>query len=86
MLRNCKGVLVEKMRYMVRTTSRIWLVDVYCGECDGLLAAKTELAADADGPDSTDWPDGIMQDATGDPAFANARLASHRLPPSEKAP
>lgn len=72
-----QGSEIIKIRHLVPHTGRIFEVDVYKGDYEGLVVAELEAA---DAADVTDLPDWISEEVTFDPAYKNAVLALNGLP------
>ncbi|WP_024277060.1 CYTH domain-containing protein [Xanthobacter sp. 126] len=72
----CARPLIEKTRYSVQHAGRLWTVDVFEGENDGLVMAEVEL----DGIDQqVDLPDWVGEEVTSDPRYRNSSLVSAPL-------
>ena len=69
-----KRPLIEKIRYAITYSSRIWEVDEFLGENAGLVLAEVEL--DRVGQ-SVALPDWIGEEVTGDPRYYNTSLMKH---------
>jgi adenylate cyclase len=67
-----QGSVVEKMRFTVPHAGRVWEVDVYSGDNEGLVIAEVELESEADLVEQPDW---AGHEVTGDPRYYAARLA-----------
>jgi 8-oxo-dGTP diphosphatase len=70
-----EGRRVEKVRHRIEAGERTIELDLYEGIHRGLAVAEVEFPSEAD---AAAWepPDWIGEEVTGDPAFANANLAS----------
>ncbi|MCT2399053.1 CYTH domain-containing protein [Novosphingobium mangrovi (ex Huang et al. 2023)] len=67
------GRIIEKTRYLVPAgNGRVWEVDVFDGDHEGLILAEIELDA-AD--EHVVLPDWIGREVTDDPGYSNAVLA-----------
>ena len=74
------GRLIEKRRHIVPHGALRWEIDVFSGDLSGLVVAEIELPS----PDTAfDRPAWLGREVTGDPRYANARLATHGLPGRE---
>jgi CYTH domain-containing protein len=72
-----QGNVIEKTRHLVPHGGRVFEVDVFGGELEGLVVA--ELEAD-DAALVTDLPDWIDEEVTFDPSYKNAVLALQGAP------
>lgn len=72
-----QGIVIAKTRHLVPYGGRIFEVDVFGGELEGLVVA--ELEAD-DAALVTDLPDWIDEEVTFDPSYKNAVLALQGAP------
>jgi adenylate cyclase len=66
--------LIEKTRYRVTASGRVWEVDVFGGENEGLVMAEVELAAESAVVVLPDW---VGAEVTGDPRYFNVNLVAH---------
>lgn len=72
----CARPLIEKTRYAVEHAGRLWTVDVFEGENDGLVMAEVELeGADA----HVELPDWVGEEVTSDPRYRNSALVNAPL-------
>lgn len=71
LLRLCKGGVIDKHRYLVRSGSHIFEVDEFHGDNDGLVMAEVELSEEGE---SFEKPDFIGSEVTGDAHFYNSNL------------
>lgn len=72
----CARPLIEKTRYAVEYAGRVWTVDVFEGENDGLVMAEVELeGADA----HVELPDWVGEEVTTDPRYRNSSLVNAPL-------
>ena len=67
-----QGCIVEKVRFTVRFAARLWEVDVYSGENEGLVLAEIELQNEADAIERPAW---LGREVTGEARYYAARLA-----------
>lgn len=71
--RLCIRPFIQKYRYKVEYARKIWEVDEFLGENEGLILAEIEL----DEPEQEiEFPDWIEQEVTGDPRYYNVNLVS----------
>lgn len=77
MLENlCARPLIEKTRYAVEHAGKVWTIDVFEGENDGLVMAEVEL----NGPEeAVDLPDWVGEEVTYDPRYRNSSLVNAPL-------
>jgi adenylate cyclase len=69
----CLRPLVEKIRFAVDFAGKMWVVDVFSGENEGLILAEVELQD----PDETiELPEWAGEEVTGDPRFENVSLVA----------
>jgi len=67
----CLKPLIEKTRYRLEFAGRVWEVDEFAGENQGLVVAEVEL----EGPDQPlELPDWVGEEVTHDPRYLNANL------------
>ena len=67
-----QGSVVEKTRFRVPHAGRIWEIDVYRGDNDGLVVAEVELESEADAVELPAW---LGREVTGERCYYAARLA-----------
>lgn len=70
----CKGGVVDKHRYLVRSGAHVFEVDEFHGDNDGLVMAEVELASEGE---AYEKPDFIGPEVTGDHHFYNSNLLTH---------
>ena len=71
LLRLCRGGLIDKHRYLVRSGRHVFEVDEFHGDNDGLVMAEVELSS----PDEPfDKPDFLGPEVTGDRRFYNKHM------------
>ncbi|WP_027877934.1 CYTH domain-containing protein [Meiothermus cerbereus] len=67
----CLKPLIEKTRYRLEFGGRVWEVDEFAGENQGLVVAEVEL----EWPDQPlELPDWVGEEVTHDPRYLNANL------------
>lgn len=72
LLRECKGLLIIKMRYEIEHHGHSWELDIFEGENEGLIVAEIELtSADA----SFTLPSWVTTEVSTDTRYTNAALA-----------
>lgn len=70
----CDRPLIEKVRYRIQWGDRLWEVDEFFGENEGLIMAEVELT---DPEQSVEIPDWIGKEVSDDPRYFNAYLMRH---------
>lgn len=71
LMKLCRGGVIDKHRYLVRSGKHVFEVDEFHGDNDGLVMAEVELAS----PDEPFVkPDFIGPEVTGDPHFYNSHM------------
>ncbi|MDR3706429.1 MAG: CYTH domain-containing protein [Paludibacteraceae bacterium] len=70
----CLRPLIEKTRYRVPFAGKVWEVDEFLGENEGLVVAEIELPS-ADCP--FEKPSWIGQEVSHDPRYYNSNLSKH---------
>ena len=71
LLKLCKGGVIDKHRYLVKSGSHVFEVDEFHGDNDGLVMAEVELGSCTE---SYEKPDFIGLEVTGDGRFYNSNL------------
>ena len=71
LLKLCKGGVIDKHRYLVKSGSHVFEVDEFHGDNDGLVMADVELGSSTE---SYEKPDFIGLEVTGDGRFYNSNL------------
>ncbi len=70
----CLKPLIEKTRYRIEYRGRVWEVDEFAGENQGLVVAEVELEF----PDQAlELPGWVGEEVTQDPRYLNANLVEH---------
>lgn len=70
----CCRPLIEKIRYTLVYKGRIWEIDEFGGENQGLILAEVELESESDQVELPPW---IGAEVTGDPRYYNANLSQN---------
>jgi adenylate cyclase len=70
----CLKPLIEKTRYKVPWETKIWEIDVFSGENEGLVVAEIELDSEEDTFAKPPW---LGEEITHDPRYLNVNLARH---------
>ncbi len=65
---------VEKVRYRIKHAGKLWEVDVFMGENEGLIMAEIELESDTDKFDLPDW---VTIEVSDDERYYNSYLSEH---------
>lgn len=72
----CARPLIEKTRYSLMHAGKLWTVDVFGGDNEGLVVAEVEL----DCPDEkVALPPWVGEEVTADPRYRNSSLVSAPL-------
>jgi adenylate cyclase len=64
----------EKMRYEIPFKGKIWEVDVFSGDNEGLIVAEIELKSEDEQFQKPDW---VTMEVTHDGRYTNASLSTH---------
>jgi CYTH domain-containing protein len=72
--RLCLRPLIEKTRYRIEHAGRVWEVDEFAGENQGLVVAEVELT---DAAEAVDLPDWVGPEVSDEPRYYNANLVRH---------
>lgn len=78
LLKQCKGLLVSKMRYEIQYEGHLWELDIFEDENKGLIVAEIELD---DENEEFALPNWITTEVSSDPRYTNASLS--QLPYSQ---
>jgi len=70
----CDHPLIEKVRYRIPWGDRVWEVDEFFGENQGLVMAEVELT---DAEQAVDLPEWVGTEVSHDPRYFNAYLMRH---------
>ena len=74
MLEICEKPLIEKTRYIESCKGRLWEIDVFHGENEGLIVAEVELASDKEEIVRPSW---AREEVSNDPRYFNSSLISN---------
>ena len=74
LLQLCKGGVIDKRRYLVRSGNHTFEVDEFYGDNEGLVMAEVELCSE---DETYEKPDFIGMEVTGDKRFYNFHLLSY---------
>ncbi len=70
----CKGGVIDKRRYLVKSGSHTFEVDEFYGDNEGLVLAEVELSDEAE---AFEKPSFIGVEVTGDKRFYNSHMLSY---------
>lgn len=70
----CKGGVIDKRRYLVKSGNHTFEVDEFYGDNEGLVLAEVELADEAE---AFEKPSFIGVEVTGDKRFYNSHMLSY---------
>lgn len=73
----CRGGVIEKTRYLVKSGNHVFEIDEFHGENEGLVFAEVELQ---DSNETFERPDFIGPEVTGNKHFYNSHLLSDPYP------
>ena len=65
---------IEKVRYYVQTNGKLWEVDEFTGDNEGLIMAEVELESEDDVYTLPDW---VTVNVSADKRYANSNLTLH---------
>ncbi len=65
---------LSKIRYKINFHGKLWEIDVFSGQNEGLIVAEIELESE---DEAYDLPDFIAQEVTGEKQYYNASLSIH---------
>ena len=74
LLQLCKGGVIDKCRYLVKSGNHTFEVDEFYGDNEGLVMAEVELGSE---DETYEKPDFIGMEVTGDKRFYNSHLLSY---------
>lgn len=74
LLQLCKGGVIDKRRYLVKSGNHTFEVDEFYGDNEGLVMAEVELCSE---DETYEKPDFIGREVTGDKRFYNSHLLSY---------
>lgn len=74
LMRLCRGGVIDKRRYLVKSGSHIFEIDEFYGDNEGLLLAEVELHNE---DETFEKPHFIGKEVTGDRRFYNAHLLGY---------
>lgn len=71
LLQLCKGGVIDKRRYLIKSGKHIFEVDEFYGDNEGLVMAEVELSRE---DEVFEKPDFIEREVTGDKRFYNSHM------------
>lgn len=71
LLKLCRGGVIDKHRYLVKSGTHVFEIDEFHGDNEGLVIAEVELGNNTE---SYEKPDFIGPDVTGDARFYNSNM------------
>lgn len=74
LLDNFSEAELEKVRYEIIYEQKLWEVDVFAGDNNGLIVAEIELVSEDEQFDLPDW---IADEVTHDKKYYNSNLTKH---------
>ena len=69
----CGSRVISKWRYRVKHDSRIWEIDAFEGDNEGLVTAEIELHTASETFSTPDW---LGKEVSDDPRYLNSQLVS----------
>jgi adenylate cyclase len=69
----CERPLIEKTRYREPVGDKVWEIDVFHGDNEGLVIAEIELRSASE---PFDKPESAIRDVSDDPRYFNNNLAA----------
>lgn len=70
----CEGALIEKTRYFVEYEGKVWEVDVFEGDNEGLVVAEVELGSETETFARPSW---VGAEVSNDTRYYNVCLVTH---------
>lgn len=70
----CERPIIEKVRNLVKVEEKIWEIDEFAGDNQGLIVAEIELETEEETITLPDW---VGKEVSHDPRYFNASLISH---------
>jgi adenylate cyclase len=67
----CESANIEKTRYRQQVGDKLWEIDVFHGENDGLIVAEVELRAEDEVLELPEW---VVKEVSDDPRYFNSNL------------
>ncbi|MDB5032739.1 CYTH domain-containing protein [Mucilaginibacter sp.] len=74
MLEKFAGPIIQKTRYCINFESKLWEVDVFSGDNEGLIVAEIELKQETEQFKLPPW---VTQEVTGQEKYYNSNLSTH---------
>lgn len=70
----CADSRIEKTRYRIPYGGRVWELDVFHGDNEGLIVAEVELQTEDEPISRPEW---VTREVTHDPRYSNANLPTN---------
>ena len=70
----CEQPLIDKHRHIETVGGKVWEIDVFHGDNEGLIVAEIELASEDEGFELPAW---ALADVSSDPRYYNSNLLKH---------
>jgi adenylate cyclase len=67
----CERPLIEKTRHKENHGGKLWEIDVFHGDNEGLVVAELELASE---DETFEWPSWVTEEVSSDPRYYNSNL------------
>jgi len=74
LLADMAGAVIEKTRYRINFAKKLWEVDVFGGENNGLIMAEIELEEESETFELPDW---VLNEISGDVRYYNSYLSEN---------
>ncbi|MDN5285512.1 MAG: hypothetical protein JWR38_1786 [Mucilaginibacter sp.] len=74
MLDKFAGPIIQKTRYCINFENKLWEVDVFSGDNEGLIVAEIELEQENEQFKLPHW---VTQEVTGQEKYYNSNLSAH---------
>ena len=74
LLERCMGGMIDKTRYRVPYKGRLFEVDEFYGDNEGLTVAEVELTSENEAFEKPDW---LGREVSDDPRYRNSHLLTH---------
>ena len=74
MLAKFAGAIIQKTRYCINFENKLWEVDVFSGDNEGLIVAEIELEQENEQFKLPPW---VTQEVTGQEKYYNSNLSAH---------
>lgn len=74
LLKLCEGGVISKTRWCVSVGGKVWEVDVFDGDNQGLIVAEIELTSEDEEFTKPTW---VSEEVSDDPRYFNSALSRH---------